>query len=65
MVVLCGFPTSIGLISRYSSDESRLGDDADEDELGALVNVQRVDIMIRIPRMSLQIDLNLSKYCLM
>jgi hypothetical protein len=55
MVVLCGFPTSIGLISRYSSDESRLGDNADEDELGALVNVQRVDIMIRIPRMSLPV----------
>jgi hypothetical protein len=36
-------------ISGYSSDESQLGDDADEDELGAPVNVRRVDVMIGIP----------------
>jgi hypothetical protein len=45
----------LALISGYSSDESRLGDDADEDELGALMNVRRIDVTIRIPRMSLAV----------
>jgi hypothetical protein len=49
------FPQSLALISRYSSDESRLGDDADEDELDALMNFRRVDVTIRIPRMSLAV----------
>jgi hypothetical protein len=43
------FPQALVPILRYSSDESQLGDDADEDELNAPVNIQRVDIMIRIP----------------
>jgi hypothetical protein len=42
-------------ISGYSSDESQLGDDADEDELGALLNVRRVDVTIEISRMSLAV----------
>jgi hypothetical protein len=46
-------PQALALISVYSSDESRLGDDADDDELGALVNVWRVDVVIGIPRMSM------------
>jgi hypothetical protein len=49
------FPQALALISGYSSDESRLGDDADEDELSALVNVRRVDITIGIPRMRLAV----------
>jgi hypothetical protein len=49
------FPHALAPISGYSSDESRLGDDADEDELGALVNVRRVDVTIGIPRMSLAV----------
>jgi hypothetical protein len=49
------FPQALALISGYSSDESRLGDDADEDELSALMNVQRVDVMIGIPQMSLAV----------
>jgi hypothetical protein len=47
------FPRALALISGYSSDESRLGDDVDEGELDALVNVRRVDVTIRIPRTSL------------
>jgi hypothetical protein len=43
------FPQALAPISGYSSDESRLGDDADEDELGASVNVRMVDVVIRIP----------------
>jgi hypothetical protein len=31
------------------------GDDANEDELGALVNVRRVDATIKIPQMSLAV----------
>jgi hypothetical protein len=42
-------------ISGYSSDESQLGDNVDEDELGAPVNVWRVDVMIRIPQTSLAV----------
>jgi hypothetical protein len=49
------FPQALAPISGYSLDESRLGDDADEDELGASVNVRRVDVVIRIPRMSLAV----------
>jgi hypothetical protein len=49
------FPQALALISGYSSDESRLGDDADEDELDALVNVWRVDITIGISQMSLAV----------
>jgi hypothetical protein len=49
------FPQALAPISGYSSDESRLGDDAVEDELGASVNVRRVDVVIRIPRMSLAV----------
>jgi hypothetical protein len=49
------FPQALALISGYSSDESRLGDDADEDELDALVNVRRVDITIGISQMSLAV----------
>jgi hypothetical protein len=43
------FPHALAPISGYSSDESRLGDDADEDELDAPMNVWRVDITIGIP----------------
>jgi hypothetical protein len=46
-------PQALAPISGYSSDESRLGDDADEDDLDALVDVQRVDVMIGIPWTSL------------
>jgi hypothetical protein len=49
------FPQALAPISGYSSDESRLGDDVDEDELGALVNVQRVDVTIEISRTSLAV----------
>jgi hypothetical protein len=49
------FPQVLALISGYSSDESRLGDDADEDELDAPVNVRRVDVMIRISQTSLMV----------
>jgi hypothetical protein len=49
------FPQVLALISGYSLDESRLEDDADEDELDAPVNVRRVDVMIEIPRMSLAV----------
>jgi hypothetical protein len=51
------FPQALALISGYSSDESRLGDDADEDELGAPVNVRRVDVTIGIPQMSLAVQM--------
>jgi hypothetical protein len=47
------FPRALAPISGYSSDESRLGDDVDEGELDALVNVRRVDVTIGIPRTSL------------
>jgi hypothetical protein len=40
-------------ISGYSSDEYWLRDNADEDELDAPVNVQRVDVTIGIPQTSL------------
>jgi hypothetical protein len=40
-------------MSGYSSDESWLGDDINDDELGASVNVRRVDVTIRIPQRSL------------
>jgi hypothetical protein len=43
------FPQALAPISRYSSDEPRLRDDADEDEFGAPVNVRRVDVTIVIP----------------
>jgi hypothetical protein len=42
------FTQALAPISGYSSDESRLGDDADKDELGASVNVRRVDVTIGI-----------------
>jgi hypothetical protein len=51
------FPQVLAPISGYSSDESRLEDDADEDELSALVNVRRVDVMIEIPRTSLVVQM--------
>jgi hypothetical protein len=44
-----GFPQALAPISGYSSDESQLGDDANDDELGALVNVRRLDVTIGIP----------------
>jgi hypothetical protein len=47
------FPQALALISVYSIDESQLGDDADEDELDALVNVRRVDVTVGIPQTSL------------
>jgi hypothetical protein len=43
------FPYALAPFLGYSSDESQLEDDADEDELGASVNVRRVDVMIGIP----------------
>jgi hypothetical protein len=49
------FPHALALISEYSSDESQLGDDADEDDLDALVDVRRVDVTIGIPRTSLAV----------
>jgi hypothetical protein len=49
------FPQVLAPISGYSSDESRLVDDANEDELSALMNVRRVDVMIRIPQTSLAV----------
>jgi hypothetical protein len=51
------FPQAVAPISGYSSEESRLGDDADEDELGSPVNVQRVDVTIGIPRTSLAVPM--------
>jgi hypothetical protein len=47
------FPQVLAPIFGYSSDEYWLGDNADEDELGAPVNVQRVDVTIGIPQTSL------------
>jgi hypothetical protein len=49
------FPQALAPISGYSSDESQLGNDSDEDELGVLVNIRRVDVTIGIPRMSLMV----------
>jgi hypothetical protein len=49
------FPQALAPTSGYSSDESWLGDDADEDELGAPMNVRRVNVMIGIPRTSLAV----------
>jgi hypothetical protein len=49
------FPQALAPISGYSSDESWLGDDADEDKLDASVNVRRVDVTIEIPQMSLAV----------
>jgi hypothetical protein len=49
------FPQALAPILGYSSDESRLGDDADEDKLGASMNVRRVDVTIGIPQMSLTV----------
>jgi hypothetical protein len=49
------FPQALAPISGYSSDESRLGDDIDEDELSTPVNVRRVDNTIGIPRTSLAV----------
>jgi hypothetical protein len=46
-------PQALAPISEYSLNKSRLGDDVDEDELGAPVNVRRVDVTIKIPRTSL------------
>jgi hypothetical protein len=51
------FPQVLTPISGYSPDESRLGDDTDEDELGAPVNVRRVDVTIGIPRTSLVVQM--------
>jgi hypothetical protein len=44
------FPQALALISGYSSDKSQLGNDADEDELDASVDIRRVDVTIGIPR---------------
>jgi hypothetical protein len=49
------FSQALALISGYSSDKSWMGGDADEDELGALINIWRVDVTIGIPRMSLAV----------
>jgi hypothetical protein len=49
------FPHALALILGYSSDESWLGDDADEDDLDAPVDVQRVDVTIGIPQTSLAV----------
>jgi hypothetical protein len=49
------FPHVLASILGYSSVESRLGDDADEDELDAPMNAQRVDVTIGIPRTSLAV----------
>jgi hypothetical protein len=49
------FPQALAPISGYSSDESQVGDDTNEDELGAPVNVRRVDVTIEIPRTSLAV----------
>jgi hypothetical protein len=49
------FPQALASISGYSSDESQMGADADEDELSALMNVRRVDVTIGIPRTSLAV----------
>jgi hypothetical protein len=51
------FPHALAPISGYSSDESRLGDDADEDDLDAPVDVRMVDVTIGIPRMSLAVQM--------
>jgi hypothetical protein len=51
------FPQVLAPISGYSPDESQLGDDTDEDELGAPVNVRRVDVTIGIPRTSLVVQI--------
>jgi hypothetical protein len=42
-------------ISGYSSVESRLRDDTDEDELNAPMNIRRVDVTIRISQTSLAV----------
>jgi hypothetical protein len=49
------FPQALAPISEYSLDESQLGDDVDDNELGAPMNVRRVDIIIGIPRTSLMV----------
>jgi hypothetical protein len=49
------FPHALASISGYSLDESRLGDDADEDDLDAPMDVRRVDGTIGIPRTSLTV----------
>jgi hypothetical protein len=43
------FPQALAPISGQSSDESRPGGDANEDELDALMNGRRVDVTIEIP----------------
>jgi hypothetical protein len=47
------FSQVLALISGQSLDESRSGDDADEDEFDTPTNGRRVDVTIEIPRMSL------------
>jgi hypothetical protein len=42
------FPQTLALISGWSLDESRPGDEANEDELDAPVNDRRMDVMIGI-----------------
>jgi hypothetical protein len=49
------FPQALAPISGYSSDESQLGDDVDEDDIDTPVDVRRVDVTIGIPRMSLAV----------
>jgi hypothetical protein len=49
------FPQALAPILGWSSDESRPGDEADEDELDALANGWKMDVTIRIPRMSLAV----------
>jgi hypothetical protein len=49
------FPHALASISGYSSDESQLGDDADEDDLDALMDVRRVDGTIDMPQTSLTV----------
>jgi hypothetical protein len=52
------FPQALASISRYSSDESQLRDEADEDELDAPMNGRRMDVMIEIRRTSLAVQMN-------
>jgi hypothetical protein len=51
------FPQALAPILSYSSDESRLGGNADEDELSAPVNVWRIYVTIGIPRTSLAMQM--------
>jgi hypothetical protein len=53
--VFCGVPIGAGLDLRVVIRRVSTGDEADEDELDALANGRRMDVMIGIHRMSLAV----------